>query len=147
MQKPSNNKKQSLISAKDLNLIYRILKSNWWIPLIILPIFYAAGTFYVYRLNTVYKASTELLIKNNDTYYKSNVLSDANFYSYGSYVDNLNEQRILQSYDLSNQVVDKLLDRLQVSYFIVGKVRTTEQFRLSTSTITKSAMKQVARGR
>jgi uncharacterized protein involved in exopolysaccharide biosynthesis len=128
VQNPSQNKKQSIVSAKDLNLIIRVLKSNWWIPILILPIFYGMGTFYVYRLNNVYKASTEFLIKNNDTYYKQNVLSDANFYSYGSYVDNLNEQRILQSYDLSNKVVEKLMDKLQVSYFIVGKVRTTEQF-------------------
>jgi len=122
------NKKQAILSQKDLNLFIRIFKSNWWIPLIILPIFYAAGSFYVYRLTNVYKASTEFLLKSNDTYYQSNVLSEASFYSYGTYVDNLNEIRILQSYDLANQVVDKLIDKLQISYFIVGKVRTTEQF-------------------
>ena len=69
------------------------------------------------------------MLKVNDTYYQNNVLSDQNFYSYGSYVDNLNEQRIIQSYDLSSQVVNKLINDLQVSYFIVGKVRTTEQFK------------------
>ncbi|MBK9283225.1 MAG: polysaccharide biosynthesis tyrosine autokinase [Sphingobacteriaceae bacterium] len=122
------NKKQSLVSAKDLSLIYRVIKANWWIPLIILPLAYAIGSFYVYRLTVSYKASTEFLLKNNDTYYQSNVLSDANFYNYGGYVDNLNEIRIIQSYDLASKVVEKLMDRLQVSYFIVGKVRTTEQF-------------------
>jgi len=126
---PINSKKQAIISQKDLNLIFRILKSNWWVPIIVLPIFYAIGTFYVYRLTNVYQASTEFLLKVNDTYYQNNVLSDQNFYSYGSYVDNLNEQRIIQSYDLSSSVVDKLLSDIQVSYFIVGKVRTTEQFK------------------
>jgi tyrosine-protein kinase Etk/Wzc len=125
---PGNNKKQAIVSQKDLNLVVRILKSNWWIPLAIMPVFYAIGTFYVYRLTTIYKASTEFLLKSDDTYYKNNVLSDANFYAYGSFVDNLNETRIIQSYDLSSKVVDKLLGNLQVSYFIVGKVRTTEQF-------------------
>ncbi|WP_317899495.1 polysaccharide biosynthesis tyrosine autokinase [Aurantibacillus circumpalustris] len=128
MTNPVNNKKQAIVSAKDLNLILRILKPNWWIPLIILPIFYALGTFYVYRLTTVYKASTEFLLKSDDAYYKNNVLSDASFFAASSYMDNSNETRIIQSYDLSSKVVDKLLDRLQVSYFIVGKVRTTEQF-------------------
>jgi capsular exopolysaccharide synthesis family protein len=126
---PINNKKQAIVSQKDLNLIIRILKTNWWVPLVILPIFYAIGAFYVFRLTNVFQASTEFLLKVNDTYYQNNVLNDQNFYSYGSYVDNLNEQRIIQSYDLSSQVVDKLLKDIQVSYFIVGKVRTTEQFK------------------
>lgn len=128
MANPITNKKQAIVSQKDLNLIIRIIKSNWWVPLLVLPVFYAIGTFYVYRLTTVYKASTEFLLKDEDAYYKNNVLNDASFYSLGSYVDNSNETRIIQSYDLSNAIVDKLLDRLQVSYFIVGKVRTTEQF-------------------
>jgi capsular exopolysaccharide synthesis family protein len=126
---PINNKKQAIVSQKDLNLIIRILKTNWWVPLVVLPIFYAIGAFYVFRLTNVFQASTEFLLKVNDTYYQNNVLNDQNFYSYGSYVDNLNEQRIIQSYDLSSQVVDKLLKDIQVSYFIVGKVRTTEQFK------------------
>ncbi len=126
---PNKQKKQGIVSAKDFNLILRILSANWWILLIVLPVFYGIGTFYVYRLTNVYKASTEILLKtSNDTYYQSNVLSDASFYGYGSYIDNLNETRVLQSYDLAGKVVDKLMDDLQVSYFIVGKVRTTEQF-------------------
>lgn len=126
-QTVNNKKKQAIVSQKDLNLVLRILKSNWWIPVVILPVFYVIGSFYVYRLTTVYKASTEFLLQvGDDAYYKSNVLSEASFYT--SYVDNSNEIRILQSYDLSNKVVDKLINKLQVSYFIVGKVRITEQF-------------------
>jgi capsular exopolysaccharide synthesis family protein len=125
----ANKKKQAIVSQKDLNLLLRIIKTNWWVPVVILPIFYAIGAFYVYRLTNVFQASTQFLLKVNDTYYQNNVLTEANFYSYGSYVDNLNEQRIIQSYDLSNQVVGKLLNDIQVSYFIVGKVRTTEQFK------------------
>lgn len=124
----AQTKKQSIVSQKDLNLLWRIIKSNWWVPLLILPILYAFGTFYVYRLTNVYSASTQILLKVNDTYYKENVLNDESFYGYNSYVDNLNEMRVLQSYDLASQVVDRLSDRLQVSYFIVGKVRRTEQF-------------------
>ncbi len=126
---PSNSKKQAIVSQKDLNLLLRIIKTNWWIPLAVLPVFYAVGAFYVYKLTNVYKASTQFLLKVNDTYYQNNVLNDQNFYSYGSYVDNLNEQRIIQSYDLASQVITKLKDKIQVSYFIVGKVRTTEEFK------------------
>ncbi|MBL7932045.1 MAG: polysaccharide biosynthesis tyrosine autokinase [Bacteroidia bacterium] len=125
---PAVNKKQAIVSQKDLNFIYRILKSNWWIPLLVIPVLYAIGLFYTYRLTNVYKASTEFLLKPDDTYYKNNVLNDQSFYGLSSYIDNSNETRIIQSYDLSSEVVTKLLDKIQVSYFIVGKVRTTEQF-------------------
>lgn len=125
---PINNKKQAIVSQKDINLILRVLKANWWVPIVVLPIIYGIGTFYIYRLSTVYKASTEFLLKSDDAYYKNNVLSDASFNAASSYMDNSNETRIIQSYDLSSKVVDRLLHRLQVSYFIVGKVRTTEQF-------------------
>lgn len=124
----SGNKKQAIVTQKDFNLIIRILRSNWWIPLVILPVFYAIGTFYIYRLTSVYQVSTQILLQNNDAYYQNNVLNDANFYGAQTFVDNSNEKRVILSYDLLNNVVNKLNNRLQVSYFIVGKVRTTEQF-------------------
>ena len=125
---PSNRAKQAIVSQKDLNLVFRVIKSNWWVPILILPIFYGIGVFYAFRLTNVYKASTEFLLRSDESYYRNNVVTDANFYNMGSFVDNTNETRIIQSYDLASKVVDKLIDRLQVSYFIVGKVRTTEQF-------------------
>lgn len=125
---PVKQKKQGIVSVKDFNLILRILSNNWWILLLVIPLFYAIGTLYVYRLTNVYKASSEILLKTNDTYYQGNVLTDASFNGINTYIDNLNEKRVIQSYDLADQVVSRLLNRLQVSYFIVGKVRTTEQF-------------------
>jgi tyrosine-protein kinase Etk/Wzc len=122
------NKKQAIITQKDFNLILRILKDNWWVPLIIVPIAYLVGMFVIYRITPVYQASTQILLQNNDAYYKGNVLTDAGFYGGQSYIDNSNEKRVLLSYDMLNRVVNKLKDKLQVSYFIVGKVRTTEQF-------------------
>lgn len=123
-----STKKQAIVTQKDFNLIIRVLKANWWIPLLVVPIFYFIGVFYIYRLTSVYQASTKILLQNNDAYYKGNVVTDANFYGAQSFVDNSNEKRVLLSYDLLNKVVHKLKDKLEVSYFIVGKVRTTEQF-------------------
>lgn len=123
-----NTKKQAIISQKDFNLVIRILKSNWWIPFILVPIFHFIGVFYIYRLTSVYQVSTQILLQNNDSYYKSNVVNETNFYGAQSYVDNSNEKRVILSYDLLSNVVNKLKDRLEVSYFIVGKIRTTEQF-------------------
>jgi capsular exopolysaccharide synthesis family protein len=125
----SNNKKQSLLSQKDVNLIFRIARANWWVPLLIIPLFYGFGKFYAYKKTNVYIARTQFLLKTNDTYYQNNVLNESSFYSYNSYVDNLNEKRIVESYDIASKVVDKLLDKINVSYFIIGKVVTTEYFR------------------
>lgn len=122
------SKKQSIITEKDLSLILRVLKSNWWVPVIIIPIFYFIGVFYAYKQINVYQAFTSLLLNHNDTYYQSNVVNDNSFYNASSYVDNINEKRVIESYDLMEKTVTRLLDRLSVSYFIVGKVRTTEQF-------------------
>ena len=120
--------KQAIITQKDFNLIIRVLKANWWIPVIIIPIFFAMSVFYIYRLTSVYQVTTKILLQNNNAYYQSNVVTDAGFYGAQNYVDNSNEKRVILSYDLLDKVVTKLKDKLQVSYYIVGKVRTTEQF-------------------
>ena len=65
-----DNKKQAIVTAKDFNVILRVAKANWWVPILVLPVFYALASFYNYRLTTVYKASTEFLLKSDDTYYK-----------------------------------------------------------------------------
>jgi capsular exopolysaccharide synthesis family protein len=119
--------KQSIVTQKDFNLVIRVLRANWWIPAVAIPIFYAVGVFYIYRLTSVYQVRTQILLQNNDAYYRNNVVTDANFYG-SNYVDNSNEKRVILSYDLLWKVVNKLKDKLQVSYYIVGKVRTTEQF-------------------
>lgn len=121
-------KKQSVVSDKDLKLVWRILKTNWYIPFIVLPLFYAAGRFDAYKQTDYYQAATQILLKNNDAYYQNNVVTDAGFYSSGSYVDNSNEIRVLSSYDIMKETVLRLKHQLQVSYFIEGRVRTTEQF-------------------
>jgi capsular exopolysaccharide synthesis family protein len=120
--------KQAIVTQKDFNLIIRVLKANWWIPIIIVPIFYVMSVFYIFRLTSVYQVTTKILLQNNNAYYQSNVVTDANFYGAQNYVDNSNEQRVILSYDLLDRVVTKLKDKLQVSYYIVGKVRRTEQF-------------------
>ncbi len=121
-------KKQSIISEKDVSLILRVIKSNWWVPLAILPIFYFMGMFYAYKQISVYQSYTSLLLNHNDSYYQNNVVSESSFYSSSSYVDNINEKRVIESYDLMAKTVDNLIDKLSVSYYIVGKVRVTEQF-------------------
>lgn len=123
-----SKKNNSPIQISDFKVIWRIITKNWYIPLLILPIFFLIGYFYVYKLENVYLTTIELL-KSNDTYYEKNLITENDFYSIGkSYVDNSNEIRIIKSYDLMKETVEKVKDKLQVSYFLVGRVRTTEQF-------------------
>ena len=120
----------SNLNVNDLKVIWRIFARNWYIPVVFILVLYVIGYFYIYKLTNVYQASVELL-KSNDTYYKENLITDNNSSFYGgtqSFIDNSNEMRIIKSYDLMKETIDKLKNRLQVSYFIIGRVRTTEQF-------------------
>jgi hypothetical protein len=121
-------KNTALITSNDLKTVWRIVSKNWYIPLIVVFISYLIGYFYIYKLTNVYQASVELL-KTNDTYYKDNLVSDQGFYgTHKTFVDNSNEIRIVKSYDLMKETVLKLKDKVEVSYYLVGRVRTTEQF-------------------
>ena len=107
MEQKKNN---SPIQINDFKLIWRIISKNWYIPFVIVPILYLVGYFYVYKLENVYQASVELL-KSNDTYYEKSVITDNSFYnSARSYIDNSNEIRIITSYDIMKETIDKLKD-------------------------------------
>ena len=96
----AQKKNTSIISDGDLKSIWRIVIKNWYIPILVTPIFFLVGYFYIYKLTNVYQASVELL-KKNDSYYKGNLISDqgaGGFYGTSkSYIDNSNEIRILKS--------------------------------------------------
>ncbi len=72
------------------------------------------------------------MLNTNEQYYSKSLINET--YAgedksvLGRYVDNTNESKIIQSYDLLREVIDKIKSRIQVSYYIVGKVRTTEYF-------------------
>ncbi|HWY38597.1 MAG TPA: hypothetical protein VNY73_08565, partial [Bacteroidia bacterium] len=125
-------KKQSTAVLKfdDVKIIWRTIIQNWYVPVILVPLLYLIGYFVAYRQFETYQVSTQLLLKSNDQYYKSNVINEVgDFYGGGgSFVDNSNEMRVIKSYNLVEKVVEKLRTRLQVSYYIVGRVRTSEQF-------------------
>ncbi|MCX8081215.1 MAG: polysaccharide biosynthesis tyrosine autokinase [Bacteroidia bacterium] len=123
----SSRDNQSIFSLDDFKFLLRIIQNNWWIPLAIVPVFWLISYFYSYRLTPIYQVKGEILLQNNDSYYKSSLISEENFLA-AAYMDNSNEQRVIKSYDLIKSVVEKLKDKLEVSYYIVGKVRTTEQF-------------------
>jgi capsular polysaccharide biosynthesis protein len=101
-------KNNSPIQINDFKLIWRVIAKNWYIPVIIVPIFFLLGYFYVYKIENVYEASVELL-KSNDTYYEKSLITDnADMSAAKSFIDNSNEIRIVKSYDLMKETVDKI---------------------------------------
>lgn len=125
-------KNESLVGADDLKIIWRVISRNWYIPLIFAGLSFLIGYFYTYKLTNIYQISSQIMLNTNEQYYSQSLINEtyagADKTVLGRYVDNTNESKIIQSYDLLSEVIEKIKSRIQVSYFIVGKVRTTEYF-------------------
>ena len=126
-------KKQSnsVLKFDDVKVIWRTILQNWYVPFILVPVLYLIGYFVAYRQFETYQVTSQLLLKNNDQYSKGSLINESdNYYggTMGSYVDNSNETRVIKSYDLIEKVVDRLKSKIQVAYYIVGRVRTKEEF-------------------
>lgn len=121
------NTNSSILDVNDLKFIWRVISKNWYIPIIAIAVFAGAGYLYSYKLTDVYGAKSQILLKSNAGLNTTSVISE-NFYGGGgaSYVDNSNETRVITSYDLVKKVLDRL--DFDVSYFIVGRIRTVELF-------------------
>ncbi len=121
---PPLKSNSSILESPEIRLVIKTVLKNWWIALILGAIGYSIGYFYAYRLPDIYAAQTQLLFKSNDQFNTNSVIG--NYGSYQGYVDNSNEIRVIQSYDLIKNVVDKL--NINVSYFIEGRLRKTEVY-------------------
>ncbi|MGP8217179.1 MAG: polysaccharide biosynthesis tyrosine autokinase [Bacteroidia bacterium] len=135
----------SILDSPEVGLVLKALRKNWWIILLLGAMGYAIGYLYAYRLPDVYAAQTQLLLKENDQYEKGVINPMDAFGVYQGYVDNFNEIRVIQSYDLIKQVVDKL--NVNVSYFIEGRLRKTEVYSLVPFKITPYYINQAFYGK
>jgi capsular exopolysaccharide synthesis family protein len=119
------------VSLKEIKKIGSIARKNWWILLIFLSISLAIGNLFAYKQTNIFSAQTSILLKSNDQFNPGSVISEGGSGSYYSgssktFVDNSNEKRILQSYDLVADAIQRL--DFNVSYFIVGRIKTMEAF-------------------
>ena len=125
-------KNESLVGVDDLKIIWRVVVRNWYIPILFASLSFLIGYFYTYKLTNIYQVSSQIMLNTNEQYYSKSLINEtyagADKSVLGRYVDNTNESKIIQSYDLLREVIDKIKSRIQVSYYIVGKVRTTEYF-------------------
>lgn len=126
-----NNKTTSIIELEDFTSILRIALKNWYIPLISILVSFFIAYIYSYKLTNVFAAQTQVLMepKGEGALNEQNIISE-NFGAYNfwnkSNIDNSTEMRIIQSYDLTKTALLKM--KLDVSYFIVGRIKTTEVY-------------------
>ncbi len=123
---PNQKKKaNNLINTDDLKVVYRVFVKNWHFFLIIPVALFCLAFFYAHRMTDMYAASTQILLKSNDTYnYQDRIYQSIGYM--GVYGDITNQKRILSSYDLIEKALDKL--DFKVSYFIKGRLKTTELY-------------------
>ncbi len=123
----SNEKTDSIINLDDLKSLWRTFTKNWYIFVSCLTLAYLLAYFYSYKLTDIYAASTQILLKSNDAYDSQSIIqSNVQPLGYKDYSENYNAMRVIKSYDLIKQTVDKL--DLDVSYYILGRLRTKELY-------------------
>lgn len=123
------SKEQQLISLQDIRRILSIIRKNWLLLILIPAIAYAVALIFIYKQTAIYSSVTQIQLRSNDLYNQSSVISDnAGYYGNAmrTYVDIANEKRIITSYDLIEKAIERL--KFEVSYFIVGRIRTEEIF-------------------
>ncbi len=117
-------KKSSIVDVDDLMIVWKFLSKNWLVILLFPIIAGVAAYLYVHRMPNEYGAKTEILLGSGTGYeYQSQIYRNLTGYS-GGVNQITNQIRVLQSHDLISKTLDKL--NFQISYFIVGRVKTTE---------------------
>jgi tyrosine-protein kinase Etk/Wzc len=127
MEKNKSNisNRNKLIEIKDLLFIWKLITGNLLILILIPFLSYAFGYIYTYRLNNIYGAKVQLLLKSNETYDYQDPIYDG-LGAYGVYMDVQNQMRIIKSKDLIGEVIDRL--NINTSYFVVGRLTKKEVF-------------------
>jgi len=129
-------KEHSLIDADDMRIIGKFISKNWLLIALLPAIAAIVSYVYTYRLPDIYAAKTEIMIKSQESsMVESNLVGATNPYArvYQQYGNMQDQKRVIRSFDLVAKAVSKL--DLGVSYFIVGRLKTTEQFQNPSFTI------------
>lgn len=117
--------KGGVIDVNDLRSVLRIVSKNWYFVVVALVLSALLSFLYSYRLADVYGASTQILLKDRETYnYQQQVYTNIGYVA--AYGDIVNQKRVLTSYDMVSRTLDKL--DFDISYYIIGRYKTTEQY-------------------
>lgn len=139
------NSGSSIFDVEDLKAISLIAAKNWYVVIGLLLISFSASYLYTYKLTNIFAAQTQVLLETNDQINQQSIISD-NFSTSNnnwwnkSTIDNTTELRVIQSFDLIENAVKRM--KLDVSYFIVGRVKTTEMYAGMPFTVEVKAINQ-----
>ncbi|UTW62733.1 polysaccharide biosynthesis tyrosine autokinase [bacterium SCSIO 12741] len=125
---PLVNKKDQIIDLEDFSTYLKFLRKNALILLVFGGLGLIIALFYVHRVPEIYASKAQILLNSGDVYdYQKGLLKGLGVdNSYQSYNKTESQKRVLQSSSLINSTLDRL--GFDVSYFIVGRIRTTEVF-------------------
>ncbi len=118
LDKKSNN----IIQIEDLKIFIKLITQNWYLFILLPLVFGVAAFFYAYRLNNIYLAKSQIILKSSDVSDLDTPFSNP----YATYEDTKNQKRVIKSSNILEKVVEKL--NLGVSYYVVGRVKTSEIF-------------------
>jgi tyrosine-protein kinase Etk/Wzc len=125
MAAPKTPAKGGVIDANDLRFFLRIVQKNWFLVVLAVILSAALSYLYSYKLPEVHGASTQILLKDRDVFnYQSQIYQNIGYYA--AYGDIVNQKRVLTSYDMIDETLDKL--DFDVSYYILGRIKTTESY-------------------
>jgi capsular exopolysaccharide synthesis family protein len=117
-----------VIDIEDLKAVGRITAKNWYIVVGLVLLSFGISYLYTYKLTNVFGAQTQLIMETNDKVNEQSIINE-NFGSYYNWwnqsnVENITAMRVIKSFDLVENAVSRL--KLDVSYYIVGRIKTTE---------------------
>jgi len=117
--------KAGIIDVNDLRAFLRIFSKNWYFVVVALILAAVLSYLYSYKIPEVYGASTQILLKDRDTYnYQTQVYQNIGYIA--AYGDIVNQKRVLTSWDMVNRTLDKL--DFDVSYYIIGRFKKKEEY-------------------
>ncbi|MBK9176771.1 MAG: polysaccharide biosynthesis tyrosine autokinase [Flavobacteriales bacterium] len=125
MTGPKAQQRGSIIDAKDLRYFLRIASKNWYFVAVALVLSAVLSYLYSYKLPDIFGARTQILLRDREVYdYQTQVYKSIGYV--GIYSDMVNQKRVLTSYDMVNNTLEKL--DYDVSYYIVGRYRVTQHY-------------------
>lgn len=131
--------KYNILQLEDLKLISKIFTRNWYLYLLIPIILALFAYLYAYRLTNIYEARVQLILKASDN------ASGTPFKDYySSYEETSNQMTVIKSSNILEEVIKRL--RLNVSYYIVGRLKTTEVYQNMPFVVTSDEFGQNAYG-
>ena len=123
-----NKVDKSLINQSDLDKVAKLFLSNWYLFILLPLIAYGIASVAVHRMTETYAAKMQVILKSGEIYdYQSSLLRGLGASSpYKSYNEVESQKKVIKSTNLLSEVLDKL--KLDVSYYIEGRLKTTEVF-------------------